>query len=79
MEDSKRGSHTVGDCKYPLVRTMKYRYRVLGGKLGERCRALQREIARSKEMHIYTGAINRDHLPGLIGVPPYLSVSRAVL
>ena len=29
-------------------------------------------------MTIYAGSINRDHVHMLIGIPPYLSVSRAV-
>ena len=36
----KRGSHTVWDCKYHLVWVTKYRYPVLGGDVGERCREL---------------------------------------
>lgn len=78
MEDYKRGSHTVWDLKYHLVWTTKYRYQVLGGDVGLRCRELLREIARSKEMTIYAGSVNRDHVHMLIGIPPYLSVSRAV-
>ena len=31
-----------------------------------------------KEMKIYAGSVNRDHVHMLIGIPPYLSVSRAV-
>ena len=78
MQDYKRGSHTVWDCKYHLVWITKYRYPILTGEIGERCRELLREIARSKEMIIYAGAINREHIHMLIGIPPYLSVSRAV-
>ena len=37
-----------------------------------------REIARSKDMVIYAGSINRDHVHLLIGIPPQLSVSKAV-
>ena len=66
------------DCKYHLVWITKYRYPILTGEIGERCRELLREIARSKEMIIYAGAINREHIHMLIGIPPYLSVSRAV-
>ncbi len=66
------------DCKYHLVWTRKYRYQVLGGEVGEHCRELLREIARSKEMRIYAGSINRDPVHILIGIAPYLSVSRAV-
>ena len=78
MQAYKRGSHTVWDCKYHLVWTTKYRYQVLGDEVGRRCRELLREIAMSKEMIIYAGSINRDHVHMLIGIPPQLSVSRAV-
>jgi putative transposase len=78
MESYKSGSHTVWDCKYHLVWTTKYRYQVLGGDIGLRCRELLREIARSKEMLIYAGSINRDHVHMLIGILPQLSVSKAV-
>jgi putative transposase len=78
MEDYKRGSHTVWGCKYDLVWTTKYRYPVLAGDVGQRCRELLREISRSHEMRIYAGSINRDHVHMLIGIPPQISVSRAV-
>ena len=78
MEDYKHGSHTVWDCKYHLVWTTKYRYSVLGGDVGQRCRELLREIAKSYDMQIHAGAINRDHIHMLISIPPNLSVSRAV-
>ena len=61
-----------------LVWTTKYRYDVLGGDVGRRCRELLREISRSREMTIYAGSINRDHVHMLIGIPPHISVSRAV-
>jgi putative transposase len=78
MKDYKRGSHTIWDCKYHLVWTTKYRYPILGGDVGNRCRELLREISRSHEMAIYAGSINRDHVHMLISIPPQLSVSRAV-
>ena len=78
MQDAKRGSHTIWDCKYHLVWITKYRHPVLGGDVGLRARELLREIARAHEMAIYAGAINRDHVHMLISIPPHLSVSRAV-
>src|ERR1019366_3894682 len=51
---------------------------VLVGDVGLRARELLREIARSLEMTIYAGAINRDHVHLLISIPPNVSVSRAV-
>jgi hypothetical protein len=47
MESYKRGSHTVWDCKYHLVWVTKYRYAVLGGDVGQRCRELLREVPTS--------------------------------
>ena len=49
MEAYKRGSHTVWDCKYHLVWVTKYRYPVLGGDVGVRCRELLRETATAVE------------------------------
>jgi len=78
MQNYKHGGDTLWDCKYHLVWVTKYRYPVLSCDVGLRCRELLREIARSKEMVIYAGAINRDHVHILIGIPPRLSVSKAV-
>lgn len=78
MRDYKQGSHSIWYCKYHLVWTTKYRYEVLSGEVGLRCRELLRKIARSKEMQIYAGSVNRDHVHMLISIPPYMSVSKAV-
>ncbi|WP_348628453.1 transposase [Mesorhizobium sp. WSM3868] len=55
MESYKRGGYTVWDCKYHLVWTTKYRYEVLGGDIGNRCRDLLRESAHAHEMKIHAG------------------------
>ena len=78
MENYRRSSHTVYDCKYHVVWITKYRYKVLVGDVGERARELLREIARIHDMQVIAGALNRDHVHMLIGIPPYLSVSKAV-
>ena len=78
MQNYKHGGHTIWDCKYHIVWVTKYRYSILGGDVGLRCRELLREIARSKEMIIYAGSINRAHVHMLIGITPNLSVSKAV-
>ena len=78
MEAYKRGSHTVWDCKYHLVWSTKYRFAVLGGDVGQRCRELLRETAQAHEIVIHAGSINRDHVHMLLSIPPHLSVSRAV-
>ncbi len=43
-----------------------------------RYRELLGEIAISKELHIYAGSVNRDRVHMLVGIPPTVSVSRAV-
>ena len=64
---------------YNIINQPQFKFGSLcGRRLGQRCRELLREIAMSKEMHIYAGSINRDHVHMLIGIPPQLSVSRAV-
>jgi putative transposase len=78
MQSFKSGSHTVWDCKYHIVWITKYRFSVLSGDVGQRCRELLREIALSQEMTIHAGAINRDHVHMLVSIPPNLSVSKAV-
>lgn len=78
MKDHKSTSRSVWDCKYHLVWSTKYRYPVLVGDVGERTRELLGEIARSQEMTIYAGAINRDYVHMLISMPPYRSASKAV-
>ena len=72
METCKRGGHTVWDCKYHIVWIPKYRYDVLGGEVGQRCRELIRETARAHEMVIHAGSVNRDHIHLLISIPPNL-------
>ena len=78
MKDYKSGSHAVWDCKYHLVWITKYRYPVLMEEVGERARELLRDISRSLELTIYAGAINRDHVHMLVGIPPHLSVAKVV-
>jgi putative transposase len=78
MKDYKAGSHTVWGCKYHLGWVTKYRYPLLVGDIGERARELLREIARAHEMTPYARAINRENVHMLIGIPPYLSGSKAV-
>ena len=53
MEAYKRCSHTVWDCEYHVVWVTKYRYRVLEGDVGVRCRELLRETATAHEMVIH--------------------------
>ena len=55
MEGYKRGSHTVWECKYHLVWSTKYRYQVLGGDVGHRCRELLLETAHALAARLASG------------------------
>ena len=72
-----RQPHGLG-LQVSLGLVTKYRYAVLGGDVGQRCRELLRETARAHEMVVHAGSINRDHVHMLLSIPPSLSVSRAV-
>ncbi len=75
MKDYKSSSHVIWDCKYHLVWITKCRYPVVAGDVGLQARELLREIARSLEMTIYAGAINRNHVHLFVSIPPQVSVS----
>ena len=78
MKSYKTTWHAIYDCKYHLVWITKYRYSVLKWDVWPRLREIIRETAKKYDMHIYSGAVNRDHIHLLISIPPYLSVSKAV-
>ncbi|WP_198031483.1 IS200/IS605 family transposase [Mesorhizobium sp. C277A] len=77
MEGYKRGGHRFWDCKYHLVWVTKYRYPVLGGDVGNRCRELLRETARAHEMVVHAGS-TATMWTCWCQIPPSLSISRAV-
>ena len=52
MEDYKRGSHTVWECKYHMVWTTKYRYQVLAGDV-------HRLVAEAFALRYQRGVIGR--------------------
>jgi len=78
VKNFKKGSHTVWDCKDHVVWITKCRYPILVRDVGQRARELLREIARSLEMTIYAGTINRDHVHMLVSIQPHVSLARAV-
>ena len=75
MENYKKGSHTVWDCKYHLVWTTKYRYQVLKGDVGLKVRELIRQTCEAFEIEILKGAVSKDHVHLLVSAPPNLALS----
>ena len=75
MAEHKAASHVIHHLEAHIVWCTKYRYRVLQGKVAERCRELIRQTCVTNEIEIVKGNIRADHIHMLITYPPKLSVS----
>ena len=75
----KRSSHSVFDCRYHLIWSVKYRKRALPHE-HERieCENLLRRAAKEYGMEIETMEVETDHVHLYIQIPPQRSVGRAV-
>ena len=74
----RKSSHVQYDIVYHIVWTTKYRYKVLTGKIAERCRELIRQSCNSMEVSIEKGSIGKEHIHIMISCPPNISVSKIV-
>jgi putative transposase len=74
----RHGSHSIYDLKYHLVFCTKYRYRILTGQVGERARALMREICRAHYVDIVSGSLSPDHVHLLLSILPSITVAKVV-
>lgn len=72
-KEMKHGSHTQYDIEYHMVWTTKYRYKVLQGKVAERCREIVRQICEQNGITIIRGNVGREHVHILISCPPTIS------
>ena len=79
MAKYRNGSHTVYDIKYHFVWITKYRYKVLGGKIGHRLKELLIQGCDAKGIKIIKGSIQRDHVHMLLSCPANLSPSQIML
>ena len=74
----RKSSHVQYEIEYHLVWTTKYRYRILTGRIAERCREIIRQSCNSMGINIMKGSIGRDHIHMLISCPPNICVSKIV-
>ena len=74
----KYGGHSIHDIQYHVCWCTKYRYAILRGEIGERCRDLLRQIAMAREITIIRGAVAPDHVHVLISAPPSLAPAKIV-
>ena len=64
------GAHTKYKLEYHFVWVTKYRYKVLGGEVGDRIREIVRQICSVNEIRILRGVVSKDHVHILVSAPP---------
>ncbi len=74
----RRTSHTVYDCKYPLVWAPKYRKGVLRGDVRQRTRELFEEIAANHECYLQEMEVVEDPIHLLLEFPPRDAIAKVV-
>ena len=74
----RKSSHVNFEIEYHIVWTTKYRYRVLTGRVAERCREIIRQSCNSMGINIMKGSIGKDHVHILVSCPPNISASKIV-
>ena len=78
MQNYRKTSHSLYDCKYHIVWITKYRKKVLTGLVAERIRELIKQICKEHDVEIIKGHVSRDHIHMFVSVPPHLAISKLV-
>ena len=71
-------SHTISELQIHIVWVTKYRYKVLQGKIQERCREIIIQICDAEDIRILSGVVSKEHVHMHIEYPPKKSVSDIV-
>jgi putative transposase len=75
MSRFKKLSHAIWHCKYHLVWTPKYRFRILDGEIKEMVDICIRTFSEYKHVEILELGIQQDHVHIVVMVPPKISIS----
>ena len=75
MENYSKGSNTIYYHRYHLVWIIKYRYKVLSGKIQIRKREILARISEELGIKIINGVISKDHVHIFCNIPPHIAVS----
>ena len=75
MSDWKKLAHVLYQCKYHIVWTPKYRYRILEGEVARYVEIKLRTICEWKRVEILELNVMKDHVHMVISVPPKLAIS----
>ena len=75
MNDDSSLSHTRWNCKYHIIFVLKYRRKVIYGKLRKEIGTIIRQLCAYKDVEIIEGYAMPDHIHILVKIPPKMSVS----
>jgi putative transposase len=73
-----QGNLPRGDHRYHIVRSTKYRFKVLRGDIRLRVRDICRQVCRERGVDIIRGVLSADHVHMVVSVPPRLAISDLV-
>jgi len=74
----RNGNHTISQLQVHIVWVTKYRYKVLKGKIQERCREILIQVCDAEDIRILSGVVSKDHIHMHIEYAPSKSVSEIV-
>jgi len=74
-DDMSSLAHTKWECKYHIVFAVKYRRKVIYGKLKGEIGKIIRDLCNRKEVELIEAEACTDHIHILVSIPPKLAVS----
>jgi len=78
MSRFRKLSHTLWHCQYHIVWVPKYRFRILGGEIGDEVANCIRAFSEQQHCEIVELNIQPDHVQLLVMMPPKISISNYV-
>ena len=75
LDQYRKLSHTVYDCRYHIVFVPKYRFRILEGEIASCIQEKIRQICEWKEVNLIEGKVRTDHVHLYLSIPPKYSIS----
>lgn len=78
MNDYASLSHVRWECKYHIVFVLKYRKKVLYGRVRKEIGPILRDLCNQKGVEIIEGHIMPDHIHMCVSIPPKYSVAQFV-
>ena len=75
MSRFRKLSHSIWHCHYHIIWVPKYRFRILGGRVGEEVSRCIRAFSEQQQAEITELNVQVDHVHLLVMIPPKVSVS----